>query len=1018
MEYLFMGMRRILVGMSAVIMGGVMSAQDGTLDATFNPTDQGFSLGDGPNYGISTINLEPDGKLFLGGAFTRFDSTQVGRVAQVNADGSLDTSFNPGGSGTGSPLTCSTIQPDGKIIIAGYFSSYNGTGGQFQLSRLIANGALDASFTHVSGGVNASILTISVQADGRIIIGGYFSLFGSMSRSRIARLNADGSLDNSFDPGTGFYHVNGAQVQTVALQADGKIIVGGDFTQFNGAARNRIARLNADGSLDPAFNPGAGADQLIRSIALQSDGKIIIGGDLTSYGGIACGGIARLNADGSLDTSFDPGTGADGSVYTTTLQPNGKVLVGGVFPGFNGTSLRNLVRLNSDGSLDPSFDPGTGPDLAVNAICIQPDGKILVSGNFRTYNGVVRPHLLRLNEVGGRDATYLPAGKGAADQVLSLCFQPDGKILLGGRFGSSGYSELFGYNGTPLNGIGRLNVDGSLDPSFVATTGANLDWHDMAMQADGKVIVGKAGSLSPARLNANGSLDPLFDPGTGVQGGVIRHIVVQVDGKVLIGGSFTTFNGVPRGCIARLNADGSLDASFNPGSGFYWNSTQAAVVNSINLQADGKLVVGGYFWSFNGVARRCIARLNADGSNDASFNTGTGLFAFNNTQYVYTTALQPDGKVVVGGLFTSYNGTARRNIARLNANGSIDGSFDPGFALNTYSSIYTTLVQPDGRVLVGGIFNTITGPTRKNMMRLNPDGSLDASFNQGMGTNAWVNSFALQVDGGIIIGGVFTSCNGVGRNRIARINGTARTGIRVMLEGPYASGLMSDALRNLPSFPLTEPFTAQGYSRPVFIPGATIAPSVLSTTGNNVIVDWVIVEMRPSATPSVVSASRAVLLQRDGDIVDLDGVSTVGFSGLAPGNYCVAVISRNHLPVMLSPSTPIAYGGAVATVDFTLPSTALYNANASKNVSGTMLLKAGDVTFDATLSYVGLNNDRDPILVRVGGSTPTATVSGYYREDVNMDGIVKYVGAANDRDPILLNIGGSVPTATVSAPLP
>lgn len=239
-----------------------------------------------------------------------------------------------------------------------------------------------------------------------------------------------------------------------------------------------------------------------------------------------------------------------------------------------------------------------------------------------------------------------------------------------------------------------------------------------------------------------------------------------------------------------------------------------------------------------------------------------------------------------------------------------------------------------------------------------------------------------------------------------------------MLEGPYASGLMSDALRNLPSFPLTEPFTAQGYSRPVFIPGATIAPSVLATTGSNVIVDRDELT-RPSATPSVVSASRAVLLQRDGDIVDLDGVSTVGFSGLAPGNYCVAVILRNHLPVMLSPSTPIAYGGAVATVDFTLPSTALYNANASKNVSGTMLLKAGDVTFDATLKLTILaENQWDPILVRVGGSTPTATVSGYYREDVNMDGIVKYVGAANDHKSILLNIGGSVPTATVSAPLP
>jgi hypothetical protein len=239
-----------------------------------------------------------------------------------------------------------------------------------------------------------------------------------------------------------------------------------------------------------------------------------------------------------------------------------------------------------------------------------------------------------------------------------------------------------------------------------------------------------------------------------------------------------------------------------------------------------------------------------------------------------------------------------------------------------------------------------------------------------------------------------------------------------MLEGPYSGGLMNDALRTLPSFPLTEPFTAMGYAESAYTSGATIGSSVLAITGNNAIVDWVVVEMRPVATPGTIAASRAVLLQRDGDVVDLDGVSTVGFAGLAPGNYCIAVKPRTHLPVMLSATTPIAYGTAIATVDFTLPTTQVYDNDARKSVGGVMVLAQGDATFNETIKYTGAGNDRDPILVRIGGTIPTATLSGYWREDVNMDGVVKYTGANNDRDPILVNIGGTVPTNTRVATLP
>jgi len=229
---------------------------------------------------------------------------------------------------------------------------------------------------------------------------------------------------------------------------------------------------------------------------------------------------------------------------------------------------------------------------------------------------------------------------------------------------------------------------------------------------------------------------------------------------------------------------------------------------------------------------------------------------------------------------------------------------------------------------------------------------------------------------------------------------------------------MTDALRTLPSFPLTEPYTALGYSQPTFMPGTGIGAGVLATPGNNAIVDWVIVEMRPAATPGTVAASRAVLLQRDGDVVDLDGVSTVGFPGLAAGSYCVAIRSRNHLPVMLSTATPVTYGSGIASVDFTLPTTQVYDGGARVATDGVMVLAAGDVNFNGTVRYTGDASDRDLVLLRIGGVVPTATLAGYWPEDANMDGAVKYTGPENDRDVVLRSIGGVVPTNTRSAALP
>jgi uncharacterized delta-60 repeat protein len=359
-------------------------------------------------------------------------------------NGTLDTGFNPFPSENAN-IFAAARQPDGKIIM----------GGSHWIFRLNISGSQDATFT---GGVNGWISTITLQPDGNVIIGGHLTTYNGTPINHLARLNANGSLDTSFNLGTG---VND-QVLTTALQSDGKIVVGGDFTSYNGIGRNRITRLNADGSLDSGFNSGTGADSTINTLAIQPDGKIIIGGEFDSFNGTTRIHITRLQANGSLDSAFNQGTGASGlilyassyskpTINASTLLPDGKIIIGGFFNFYNGIPINSIARMNSDGSLDTSFNPEMVANSWIRDIALQPDGKIIISGiNYSTYNEIP---ITRLNADGSLDASFNP-GNGASG-FWTAVLQPDGKIVIGGDFTS--------FNGLPRNRIVRLNADGSLD---------------------------------------------------------------------------------------------------------------------------------------------------------------------------------------------------------------------------------------------------------------------------------------------------------------------------------------------------------------------------------------------------------------------------------------------------------------------------------------------------------------------------------------------------------------------------
>lgn len=267
----------------------------------------------------------------------------------------------------------------------------------------------------------------------------------------------------------------------------------------------------------------------------------------------------------------------------------------------------------------------------------------------------------------------------------------------------------------------------------------------------------------------------------------------------------------------------------------------------------------------------------------------------------------------------------------------------------------------------------------------------------------------------------FTGINDYGDrlylDNIQVVNNGLRVAVKVFLEGPYISGTqrMRDDLRANGLLPAQEPYTASGFTQAGDGGGEVMIAGTTATTGDNAIVDWVLVELRASGSPATIAATRCALLQRDGDVVAEDGVSPVALLA-APGSYHVAVRHRNHLGAMTA--APLALSTTTTTVDLSSTGVAAYGTQARKTIAGVNVLWAGNARRDGQLKYTNTNNDRDPILTRIGGVVPTATYSGYAQEDCTLDGVVKYTGTANDRDPILSNIGGAVPTNTRTEQLP
>jgi uncharacterized delta-60 repeat protein/uncharacterized repeat protein (TIGR02543 family) len=365
------------------------------------------------------------------------------------------------GLGASGQTNAAALQSDGKIVVVGSFLKWNGDSINHVL-RLNSDGTRDTAFTTALGsGPGAGQDRVFVQTDDKVVISGSAATWsGSTVSYRIVRLNSDGSLDTAFNTniGTG----PNEPVFGYAQQSDGKLIIVGSFTSWSGTTVGRIVRLNTDGTLDTTFtaNVGTGANQDISRANLQTTGKIVLTGSFTSWSGTTVGRIVRLNDDGTLDTAFSTkaGTGFSSVTYGSVVQSDDKIVVVGNFVSYNGTTANRVLRLNADGTLDTAFSTniGAGPGSYAARLALQSNGQILVAQGFTTWAGTTVGSLVRLNTDGTRDTAFTSTIGTALtlSQVMSMTAQGP-KVLIMGAFTS--------WNGTPVGRIVRLNADGTID---------------------------------------------------------------------------------------------------------------------------------------------------------------------------------------------------------------------------------------------------------------------------------------------------------------------------------------------------------------------------------------------------------------------------------------------------------------------------------------------------------------------------------------------------------------------------
>jgi len=694
---------------------------DGSMDESFNQT----FLSSSGNAGVTALAIQPDGKILVGGNFDVLSSGNLESegLLRLNPDGTIDSTFLSSASNLfcSNEIYSISVQSDGKIILAGdiTFCLGNPLNNNENILRLNSDGTIDDTFTAEIDETGlpgtAEIYNTIIQPDGKILVSGYFNESNGVSSPYLTRLNPDGSNDTSFNIGTGFDD----DVNDIALQTNGKILVVGDFDNYNGSLHSKIIRLNPDGSTDTSFDvglgpqnefsPGSASSSNLEDVSVQPDGKIIVSGGFNLFDGTTVSQVARLNNDGSLDNTFNNSISSPQfpTVLNTRVLNDNSILYTGSFDEFLNYKRDYILKLTPAGSLDFTFNTNNGPSNgATDAVIIndieESAAGYFVAGQFNEYDNLLSRNVAKINADGSVDLNFSTGNgedNGFDDEVFGMVVQSDGKLIATGDFDN--------YNGNAVGKIARLNSDGSFDSSFNSGTGFNSRPNDIEMQADGKLLV--AGIFNSyngstvdrlVRLNADGSLDQSLSASISF---VPEVVSVDSNNKIYIGGF---------GDLIRLNADGSVDLGFN----FNDNSLYSTFkVNDIVVDDTGNaLYVAGYFLESFSSPRKILLKLNMDGTLDPTFN----LIEIDNE--AFSVQLQSDGKLLVGGdienVTDNSNSVNRdiRGIIRLYADGTFDDTFNPDQFTNEPEgvdvesgfpgAVRSLSLDNNGRLIVGGNF--------------------------------------------------------------------------------------------------------------------------------------------------------------------------------------------------------------------------------------------------------------------------------------------------------------------------
>jgi uncharacterized delta-60 repeat protein len=709
--------------------------------------------------------------LYVAGNFTTYQQPIYNRIIRTDLSGSIDTTFNMG-VGAAASVTCMVTQSDGKIIMGGASTTYSGSASSL-IVRINTNGTRDTTFNIGTGFTGGAVNDIRIQPDGKIVAVGAFTAYSGSTRNRIARLNTDGTYDTTFNIGTGL----NAAANCVAIQSDGKILVGGaTITQYSGSLTGTGSlRINTNGTLDTTFNTGVGflTPFVAYSIDIQSDGKIVVGHGSTTYSGSAVTRLTRLNDNGSVDTTFNPNV--NNSVYAVKIQPDQKILINGAFTSVSGSTRTNLARVLSNGQVDTSYVVGTGVNSTSaglsNVFSLDNSGNVYLGGPFSTYSGSTVNRFVKTTPSGTIDGTF-STGSIAFNGLSSRGFNGTVRAVL--VSGSNIYmgGDYSSYLAPSINYLVKLDNTGAIDTTFNVGAGTSAPVTSMVTQSDGKILIAGSGfttysgsaSTRIARINTNGTRDATFNVGAGLNG-VAYDMKVQPDGKIIAAGGMTTYSGSTNSGIVRINTNGTKDTTFNVGVG----STGA--INQLALQSDGKIIAIGATTAYSGSSNAGIVRINTDGTKDTTFNMGSGF----NTTSVLAIGIQSTGKIIVGGNFSIYSGSTNNYIVRINTDGTKDTTFNIGTGFGA-NGVVALKVLADDSIIAYGSFTTYSGSASPRIVKLNPNGTKDTTFAPTTGFTAtplspgYVQALSTDKNNNIYVGNQFPAYNGNTIGNIVKMN--------------------------------------------------------------------------------------------------------------------------------------------------------------------------------------------------------------------------------------------------------